>query len=60
MTGAHALLKEMLQKGKKSGVPALMRGDDVVKSLRVFREIGFVPDDGDAHWAIPCIWRHTK
>jgi hypothetical protein len=34
--------------------------DGSIKDLRVFREIGLLPDDGDAHWATPCHWRHTK
>ena len=48
-----------------SGAPALIREDDVVKpasvaggskkGLRVLREIGFLPDDEEPHWTIPCL-----
>uniref|UniRef100_A0A2S2PEZ4 Uncharacterized protein n=1 Tax=Schizaphis graminum TaxID=13262 RepID=A0A2S2PEZ4_SCHGA len=55
---------------RKGGMSTLMREDDVVKpasvaggsikGLRVFREIGSLPDDEEPHWTIHCLWRHTK
>ena len=39
--------------------PARIAGGSI-KGLRVLRENGSRPDDGEPHWTNPCLWRHKS